>query len=103
MITVCLLSKSQSNHVLQVQNAGEGVCLPNVSDKKNLSSFPVWGLLFPSSPLPLTCEPPASSSSKRGTLTCRVEGCQEFETNTYISGTPESCKRAVYRAAIVLY
>lgn len=43
MITVCLLSKSQSNHVLQVQNAGEGVCLPNVNDKKNLSSFPIWG------------------------------------------------------------
>lgn len=34
MTAVCLLSKSQSNHVLQAQNAGKGVCLPNLNDKK---------------------------------------------------------------------
>lgn len=43
MITVCLLSKSQRNHVLQVQNAGEGICLPNLNDKKISSVFPFKG------------------------------------------------------------
>lgn len=38
MITVCLLPKSQSNHVLQVENAAEEVCLLSLNDKKKFSS-----------------------------------------------------------------
>lgn len=51
MITVCLLPKSQSNHVLQVQNAGKGVCLPNLSDKKS-PQFPRLRTDFPQQPFP---------------------------------------------------
>lgn len=43
MITVCLLSKSHSKHVLQVQNAGEVFYFPNLNDKEEHSGFQVWG------------------------------------------------------------
>lgn len=33
---ICLLPKSPSNRVVQAQNAGKGLCLPNLSDKKSL-------------------------------------------------------------------
>lgn len=69
MITVCLLPKSQGNHVLQVENAGEEVCLPSLNDKKNLQFSSLRETFFHNTS-PLICEPPASSQSKRGTLTC---------------------------------
>lgn len=40
MITVCLLPKSQSNHVLLVQNAGKQVCLPNLRQEISPVSQP---------------------------------------------------------------
>lgn len=43
MITVCLLPKSQSNHALQVQNAGEEIRLQSLNDKKNSSVFQFEG------------------------------------------------------------
>lgn len=69
MITVCLLPKSQSNHVLQVENAAEEVCLLSLNDKKNSLQFSSVRKVFLLSPSPLICEPPANSWSKKGTLT----------------------------------
>lgn len=69
MITVCFLPKSQSNQALQVGNAGEEVCLlSKIAKKKSLQIYSLRET-FLHSPIPLICEPPASSWSKKGTLT----------------------------------
>jgi len=57
---------------------------------------------FPQQPFTTDLQVSCQLLVERATLRYEVEGCQEHETNTYISGTPESCKLAVYRAAIVL-
>lgn len=98
---ICLLPKSPSNRVVQAQNAGKGLCLPNLSDKKSLQ-LPTQEQISLNSPFPLILKPLDSYWLKRGTLVFQVEGCQEHGMNTYVSGTTESCKLAVYRAAIVL-
>lgn len=48
---VCLLPKSPSNHAVQAQNAGKGLCLSTLSDKKSLQ-LPNLRTDFPKQPFP---------------------------------------------------